>query len=84
MHRLENDTKVPKLLKNAGTALNAINRRCLDCSGGSKPKVRQCPHLNCPLHPFRLGKNPNRRMSEEQRVIAAARLARVRRRLDGT
>lgn len=38
----------------------AIRLKCLDCCGGSKKDVKQCNEVNCPLHPFRLGKNPNR------------------------
>lgn len=40
--------------------LKAIRLKCLDCSGGSKIGVKQCNEADCPLHPFRLGKNPNR------------------------
>jgi hypothetical protein len=56
------------------TALKAIKSRCLDCSGGSKSELRNCQHVTCDLHPFRLGTNPNRKMKPEQRRIAAARL----------
>jgi len=54
--------------------LKAIRRRCLDCSGDSKADVSDCQHFACDLHNFRLGKNPNRAMSPEQREVAAARL----------
>jgi hypothetical protein len=40
--------------------LEAVRRRCLDCSGGSPAEVRSCNFENCDLWPFRLGKNPNR------------------------
>jgi hypothetical protein len=56
------------------TSIRAIQRRCLDCSGGSKAEVRNCERVGCDLHPNRLGNNPNRKMSAEQREIAAARL----------
>ena len=56
------------------TRIKAIQRRCLDCSGGSKAEVRNCERVRCDLHPYRLGNNPNRKMSAEQREIAAARL----------
>ena len=60
------------------TRTKAIRRKCLDCAGGSRAEVRACPREECPLHALRLGKNPNRGMSAEQRLIAAARLKKVR------
>ena len=38
----------------------AIRAKCLDCCGGHASAVKLCPCEKCPLHPFRLGKNPNR------------------------
>ena len=50
---------------NGGTALKAIRRRCLDCSGYSQQEVQDCwakpgERNACDLYPYRLGKNPNR------------------------
>ena len=42
------------------TPLKAIRLKCLDCCRGSAHEVKMCPVENCPLHRFRLGKNPNR------------------------
>ena len=42
------------------TPLKAIRLKCLDCCCGSAHEVKMCPVKNCPLHLFRLGKNPNR------------------------
>jgi hypothetical protein len=74
MHPVEDGTTVTEFQEKGGTRLKAIKRRCLDCSGGSKSEVRDCQHLACDLHNFRLGKNPNRALSPEQREVAAARL----------
>jgi len=63
-----------ELFGNCGSALKAIARRCLDCSGGSKSKVRNCQRVDCDLHHLRFGRNPNRAASPEQREIKAARL----------
>jgi hypothetical protein len=63
-----------EFFENGGTRLDAIERKCLDCSGGSKSEVRNCWDVTCGLHPFRLGHNPNRAMGPEQREAAAARL----------
>lgn len=63
------------------TAIKAIRQKCLDCSGESMAEVRMCDIENCPLHPFRMGKNPNigrREMSDAQRAAVNERLAKAR------
>ena len=49
--------------------VKAIHAFCIDCSGGSSSEVRSCMSANCPLHPFRFGKNPfiKREMTDEQK-----------------
>lgn len=42
------------------TPIKAIRKKCLECSGNQPSEVRNCLINNCPLYPFRLGKNPNR------------------------
>lgn len=42
------------------TPIKAIRAKCLDCSCWQPSEVRNCTAVDCPLHPFRLGKNPNR------------------------
>ena len=42
-------------VKNVNTGIRAF---CIDCQGGDTPSVRNCPSFNCPLYPFRMGKNP--------------------------
>lgn len=42
------------------STIGLIRRRCIDCSGGSLEGVRNCTFASCALHPFRMGKNPNR------------------------
>lgn len=41
--------------------VKAIRAYCIECSGNSCKEVRECIIKNCPLYPFRLGKNPNRK-----------------------
>lgn len=41
------------------TPLKSIRAFCLQCSGSPK-QVRFCPATQCALHPFRMGRNPNR------------------------
>lgn len=42
------------------TPLKAIREKCLDCMCGQAQEVKLCPCDDCPLYPFRLGKNPSR------------------------
>ena len=39
--------------------VKAIRAKCLDCCCGNSNQVKLCPCEDCPLHPFRFGKNPN-------------------------
>lgn len=41
--------------------LKAIRRKCVDCQAGGRKGVRECSITTCPLHPYRMGKNPNRK-----------------------
>lgn len=43
------------------TPVQAIRKKCIDCSGGVLSEIRNCVVPNCPLFPFRMGKNPNRK-----------------------
>ena len=38
--------------------VKAIREKCIDCSGGSHKEVKLCPATQCPIYPFRMGKNP--------------------------
>jgi len=40
--------------------MRGIRGKCLDCSGGSSIEVELCKVRDCPLWPFRLGRNPPR------------------------
>lgn len=62
----------------ARTPMKAIRLRCLDCCAGSYTEVERCPAAKCPLHPFRLGRNPFRKpMSDERRAAASARMKKM-------
>ena len=41
--------------------LKSIRLKCLDCAGNEEVEIRLCPILDCPLYPFRMGKNLNRK-----------------------
>ena len=42
------------------TPLKAIREKCLDCVCDAAVEVRRCVCTDCPLFPFRFGRNPNR------------------------
>ncbi len=56
------------------TPLKAVRLKCLDCCCGSADEVRLCPCEDCPLHQFRFGKNPNIKLSAEEKARRASLL----------
>lgn len=63
--------------------VKAIRLKCLDCSGGSREEVKLCVIPECPLYPFRLGRNPfrtvvKRELTDEQRAELKDRMERLR------
>lgn len=42
------------------TPLKAIRAKCLDCCCQQASEVRICTITECPLHPYRMGRNPSR------------------------
>lgn len=64
--------------------LKAIKQFCFECCGESRAEVRRCCSPKCPLHPFRLGKNPflkKREMTPEQKEQARQRLSEARKKV---
>ncbi len=43
------------------TPIKAIRAKCLDCCCGQSQEVRLCSSVDCPLYPYRMGKNPTRK-----------------------
>ena len=41
--------------------LKAIRAKCLDCSCDSYKEVTLCGISDCPLYPYRFGRNPSRK-----------------------
>lgn len=60
--------------------LRAIKLKCLDCSTYNINEIKECPVKNCPLYPFRLGKNPfrKRELSEEERTKLSERMKNIK------
>jgi|GEM_PF-1013202 hypothetical protein len=40
--------------------LKSIRQKCLDCCCSQHAEVRRCMAEECPLHPYRMGRNPSR------------------------
>jgi hypothetical protein len=64
-------------------SVKLIRQFCMYCMGGSWKAVKECPSNACPFLHYRLGKNPNVQLSDEQRqqkreMVAAARLHRLK------
>ena len=61
--------------------LRAIKLKCLDCSTYNINEIKECSVKNCPLYPFRLGKNPfrKREISEEERTKLSERMKSINR-----
>ena len=63
----ENEIKSP---------LKAIRAFCIDCMGGQVREVKLCPSQICPLHAFRMGKNPYRKRELSPEHLAKLQEAR--------
>lgn len=66
--------------------VKAIRAFCLECAGESPIDVKECTAPDCPLYPFRFGKNPYRKKreqayTEEERAAISKRLAEARERV---
>ena len=78
LHPLEWRIKAAHFHADRHSALRAIKRKCLDCSGAAKSEVRNCAFKDCALHPFRQGKNPNRTYSSDERARRSQHLANLK------
>lgn len=61
--------------------VKAIRAKCLDCCCNSQNEVKLCTTKNCPLYPFRFGKNPyrtKRELTEDQKNMMAEKLKKAR------
>ncbi|MDA3861510.1 MAG: hypothetical protein PF445_09810 [Melioribacteraceae bacterium] len=51
----------PYRFGNKRVKLKDIKIRCIECSAGEISRVRNCTSPDCPLYPFRMAGNPNRK-----------------------
>lgn len=57
--------------------VKVIREKCLDCCCGNAKEVKLCTVEECPLHPFRFGRNPyrsRREMTSEEKKKHIANL----------
>ena len=58
--------------------MKAIRANCIECCGNQVSEVRLCTATECPLYPFRMGKNPYRKKreyTEEEKAAMRERLS---------
>ena len=69
-------------MNNPQSPLKAIRAKCLDCCYNQKDEIKNCPASDCPLFPFRFGKNPyrtKRELSDEERAALSERMKKIHR-----
>ena len=78
---IKTDEEFKKEVSENTNVLRAIKLKCLDCSTYNINEIKECPVKNCPLFPFRLGKNPfrKRELSEEERTKLSERMKNIKR-----
>jgi len=59
-------------------SVKLIRKYCLTCMIGSYQAVNQCNSKTCKLRPFRMGKNPNYKIMNEERENRAWRINKYR------
>ena len=42
------------------TPVKTIRKKCLDCTCGQIVEIRECPVIECPLYPYRMGRRPDK------------------------
>lgn len=78
---IKTDEEFNREVRENTNVLRAIKLKCLDCSTYNINEIKECPVKNCPLYPFRLGKNPfrKRELSEEERNKLSERMKNIKR-----
>jgi len=68
----------PYRLGKGRLSIKLIRKFCLQCMGGSKIFVKECPTEDCKVHAFRFGKNPARAGIGRNRAEMALLRSKVR------
>jgi len=59
------------MAKEITSPIKAIRAKCLDCCCDQFVEVKLCVSTNCPLHPFRFGKNPFTKRTVSEATLQA-------------
>jgi hypothetical protein len=74
-------------MKKITSPIKAIRAKCMECSNENYAEIKECPITDCPLYPFRFGKNPYRTkrvLTEEQKQKQLENLAKARNKAKST
>lgn len=52
------------------TPIQAIRKKCLECSNGQYNEIRGCLIKTCPLYSFRVGENPVKKNESTEEQIS--------------
>jgi len=51
--------------------VKSIRAKCKECSGNQLAVIRKYQILNCPLHPYRMGKRPKKKSEQIETKVTA-------------
>ena len=66
---------IRKIWPKRRSPLRAIRQKCLDCTADQPKEIAECCSANCPLWPFRMGKNPYIEISPQGLEVKRKRAA---------
>lgn len=79
IQEIKNINDLTDKVKTNTSLKDAIRLKCLDCCCYQYSEIKACTITNCPLYPFRNGKNPFRReLTEEEREVLRERMRALR------
>lgn len=84
LKKIKNINELNEKVKENKSMKDAILLKCLDCCCYQYNEIKACTITNCPLYPFRNGKNPfinrpKRELTEEQREVLRERMRALKR-----
>lgn len=50
------------------TPIQAIKKKCLECSNGNKDEIRDCLIKTCPLYDFRISVRHRRKVDDSEQL----------------
>lgn len=75
LRNIKNINELNEKVKENKSMKDAIRLKCLDCCCYQFNEIKACTITNCPLYPFRNGRNPfKRELTEEEKKALTERL----------